>query len=144
MDKLAFLANLFSTIFMCGLIWMVQVVHYPLFNKVGEELFRQYHAEHNVLISLVVVPAMLLELGTAAYLVLHRPDFVTMPQAGVGLALVLLAWAATFFLSVPAHSQLAGGFKLDAYTMLVQTNWIRTVAWSARSLLVVWQVSKLM
>ena len=143
MEKLAFLANLLSTIFMGGLIWTVQVVHYPLFAKVGETMFREYHADHNVLISIIVVPALLIELGTAAFLILSRPENVSTPEAWIGLALVLLAWGATFFLSVPAHNQLVGGFNLDAYNALVQTNWIRTFAWSARSLLVVWQVYKL-
>lgn len=144
MAKFAFLANLFSTIFMCGLIWMVQVVHYPLFAKVGDTLFRQYHADHNFLISLIVLPAMLIELGTAAYFILARPVNVTLPEAWVGLALVLVAWAATFFLSVPAHGQLAAGFNQQAYSALVQTNWIRTIAWTVRAFLVTWQVYKLM
>ena len=143
MDKLAFLANLLSTIFMCGLIWMVQVVHYPLFAKVGDALFREYHADHNYLITLIVLPAMFIELGTAAYFVIDRPVNVSAPEVWIGLGLVIIAWAATFFLSVPAHNQLASGFKLDAYNALVQTNWVRTIAWSIRSVLVVWQVYKL-
>lgn len=32
------LANVVSTLFMVGLIWMVQIVHYPLFDDVGQEL----------------------------------------------------------------------------------------------------------
>ena len=144
MDKLAFLVSLFSTIFMCGVIWIVQVVHYPLFAKVGGALFREYHADHNVLITYIVLPAMLIEIGTAAIFILDRPGNVTTAEAWVGLGLVLLAWATTFFLSVPAHSQLAPGFNEQAHRMLVQTNWIRTFAWSARSALVAWQVYKLM
>ena len=106
-------------------------------------MFREYHADHNYLISIIVVPAMLIELGTAGYLILDRPENISSPEAWVGLLLVLLAWGSTFLLSVPAHNQLISGFKMDAYTALVQTNWIRTFAWSARSGLVVWQVFKL-
>lgn len=144
MLKLVFIANLLSTIFMCGVIWIVQVVHYPLFAKVGEALFREYHTDHNILISYIVLPAMLIEIGTAAIFILNRPGNVTTAEAWVGFGLVLLAWATTFFLSVPAHSQLAFGFNEQAHRMLVQTNWVRTFAWSVRSVLVAWQVYKLM
>ncbi|MEM7799633.1 MAG: hypothetical protein AAF633_10620 [Chloroflexota bacterium] len=144
MLKLAFLINLLATIFMAGVIWIVQVVHYPLFAGVGESLFRTYHADHNVLITYIVLPAMLLEAGTAALFILARPSFVTSVEAWVGLILVGIAWGVTFFLSVPQHSALAGGFDADAHRILVQTNWFRTAAWSLRSILVVWQVSKLM
>ena len=143
MLKLAFLANLLSTIFMCGVIWIVQVVHYPLFAKVGDALFREYHADHNTLISLIVVPAMLIELGTLALFIFERPSNITFAEAWIGLALVVVAWGATFLLSVPAHNSLVSGFDAQAHAALVQTNWIRTFAWTAHSILVIWQVYKL-
>ena len=31
-----FLAHLFSTLFMTGVIWFAQVVHYPLLGRVGK------------------------------------------------------------------------------------------------------------
>lgn len=144
MLKLAFLVNLAATIFMAGVIWIVQVVHYPLFAGVGESVFRAYHADHNVLITYIVLPAMLLEAGTAALFILARPDFISPTEAWVGLVLVGLAWGVTFFLSVPQHSALAPGFDPTAHRILVQTNWLRTFAWSARSILVVWWVYKLL
>ena len=142
--KLFFLANLLATIFMTGVIWIVQVVHYPLFAKVGPELFRSYHADHNVLITYIVLPAMLIEAGTAAFFVWQRPEFISPAEAWIGLVLVGVAWGTTFFLSVPAHGVLASGFQEQAHRSLVSTNWIRTLAWSVRSLLVAWQVYKLM
>lgn len=121
---------------------MVQVVHYPLFAHVGETAWRSYHANHNVLITLIVLPAMVLEAGTAALFLLNRPGNVTFIEALIGLALVGIAWGTTFFLSVPYHNSLAGGFNQRAYDLLISTNWLRTLAWSARSGLVLWQVWK--
>ena len=144
MTKIAFLANLFSTIFMCGVIWIVQLVHYPLFAKVGGELFREYHADHNTLISLIVVPAMLIELGASIFFIFDRPAQVTTIEVWVGLGLVLLAWGSTFFLSVPAHTLLASGFEAQAHTALVQTNWIRTFAWTAHSFVLLLPVYRLL
>lgn len=142
--KVIFLANLLATLFMTGVIWIVQVVHYPLFAKVGPELFRSYHADHNMLISYIVLPAMLIEAGTAVLFIFNRPSMITPTEAWVGLVLVGIAWGATALFSVPQHSILASGFNMQAHQMLVGTNWIRTAAWSARSALVAWQVYKLL
>ena len=46
-----------ATWFLVGLIWIIQVVHYPLFARVGEDGFVAYEAAHTRLISLVVGPA---------------------------------------------------------------------------------------
>ena len=134
--RFLFLANLLATIFMTGVIWIVQVVHYPLFANVGEGLFRAYHADHNVLITYIVLPAMLIEAGTAALFIFGRPQFISLPEAWLGLVLVGVAWGTTFFLSVPQHNALAAGFDPEAHRLLVSTNWIRTAAWSVRSVLV--------
>lgn len=50
---------------MTGLIRFVQIVHYPLFTKIGSRGFAQYAESHRHLTSLVVVPLMLLELLSA-------------------------------------------------------------------------------
>ena len=40
-------AQLAATLYMVGVIWMVQLVHYPLYNKVGREAFPEYETRHN-------------------------------------------------------------------------------------------------
>jgi hypothetical protein len=52
--------------------------------------------------------------------------------AAVGVG---VAWASTALLSVPLHGRLAGGLDLDQVDALVATNWVRTLAWTARGLL---------
>jgi hypothetical protein len=129
------LLQAFATFAMTGLIWFVQVVHYPLFRSVGAPGYAAYQAEHMRLTTLVVGPLMLLEAATALWLVLDRPAFVSPAQAWAGLALLAVAWLATVFLSVPRHEALRHGFDASAHAALVATNWIRTAAWSARSVL---------
>lgn len=116
---------------MTGLIWVIQVVHYPLFARVGAEGYREYQLAHQSLISLIVGPAMLVEaLATGAILVTRR-------DAPAITAAILLAiiWASTAFLQVPLHNALANGFDAQAHARLVDTNWIRTIAWTARGIL---------
>jgi hypothetical protein len=127
-----------ATLYMTGLIWFVQVVHYPLFDGVCAERFSSYEARHQARTSLVVIPPMLLELGTAAYMVMAPPAAVGEAMAVALLLLVLLCWASTFLLQVPMHERLSGGFDSAAHRRLVSTNWVRTLAWSARAVLLLW------
>lgn len=135
------LAHLAATLFMVGLIWFVQIVHYPLFSRVGQKEFSLYSEAHSRLTSYVVGPPMLLEAGTALLLVFVRPEGVPLLLALAGLALVAAIWLSTALLQVPRHKALGSGFDEPAWKGLVGTNWIRTVAWSARGIVVLWMVA---
>ncbi len=129
-----------STWFMTGLIWFVQVVHYPLYNRVGTQAFSRYEIDHTHLTTLVVGPAMLVELLSAAWLLGYPPEGVSTWQTWSGMALLGLIWVSTAILQVPQHSILAAAFDETAYTTLVATNWIRTLAWTLRGGLVLWML----
>ncbi len=138
--KLVLLTNAAATLFLVGLIWMVQVVHYPLFNMADRANFSAFEAAHSNRISVIVGPAMLLEMVTAGWLLLARPDGIPPWTLWVGAALVGLVWFVTGFVSVPQHAILSAGFDQRAYRTLVDTNWIRTIAWTLRGALVVWML----
>ncbi len=135
MASIAYLANLASTWFMVGLIWFVQVVHYPLMSEVGGDRFAGYEAKHSAWTTWVVMPAMLLELGSAIALLFVRPSTMSAPLAWVGLALVAAAWLSTGLLQVPQHNRLLVAFDADAHALLESSNWLRTAAWSVRGVL---------
>ena len=86
------IANAASAWFLTGLIWVIQVVHYPLFASVGRSEFAAYEASHTRLITVVVGPVMLLELATSVLLLVVRPAAVPMWAAATGLALVVIVW----------------------------------------------------
>ncbi len=129
------LLNAAATLFMTGLIWFVQVVHYPLFAAVGSAEFARYGARHADTTLVVLVP-MLTELVTACLLVWHRPPSLGAREVWLGAALVGMVWLSTAFLQVPRHGELARGFDASAHAALVTTNWLRTAAWTLRSGLV--------
>jgi hypothetical protein len=126
-------AHLVSTVFMAGVIWFVQVVHYPLFARVGPEVFRQYEQEHTSMTGFVVIPPMLIEAGTLALLWIYRPAGVSSSMMLLGTAPLVAIWASTFLLQVPCHEILSQGFDESAYKRLVSSNWIRTWGWSFRA-----------
>lgn len=138
--QLILLMNLLATWYMVGLIWMVQVVHYAMFDRVGSESFAAYAQDHSRLITPVVMFAMLIELATAAGLCWLPVHGVSRTVAWLGLGMVLAIWCSTALLQVPCHQRLVQGFDLTAYRTLVLSNWIRTILWTARGLLMAWVV----
>ena len=128
------LLNLVSTWYMIGLIWFVQVVHYPLFAAVSPMDLPAYERKNTRLTAWVVIPPMLLELGSTWWLWCFPPAGIPASVPWIGLGLLLLIWASTFWLQVPQHKQLSGRFEPLAHQILVQTNWIRTLAWTLRGL----------
>ncbi len=134
-----------TTLAMAGIIWFVQVVHYPLFAAVGQDGFAAYEAQHANRTGWIVGPLMCVELGTAVLLLSTRlrPVGITRGEAAWGVALLAVIWLSTFLVQVPLHQQLQAGYDPAAVRRLVATNWIRTAAWSARAMLVlriVWQL----
>lgn len=133
-----FLLNLVSTLYLVGLIWTIQIVHYPLFDRVGRPDFIAYETAHNRLITPVVGPVMVVELATALFLAFGPcPIWLPRPMAVAGLLVVVAIWASTILLQVPCHARLLQGFDDSVYRQLVATNWIRTLLWTARGVLLV-------
>jgi uncharacterized membrane protein len=120
--------HLAVTAYMAGLIWFVQVVHYPLLAFVGPAEFARYEQRNTRITAWVVAPAMLAEFGLAVALAVLNPGFLT--WAGLGLLAVI--WVSTWLLQVPAHRRLEKGFDGAVHERLVRSNWVRTAAWSMR------------
>jgi hypothetical protein len=102
--KYVLLVHLAATLVMVGVIWFVQIVHYPLFSKVGSGGFALYSDAHSRLTTYVVGPPMLIEAATALLLVLRRPEDIPLAAALVGLVLVGVVWLSMALLQVPRHS----------------------------------------
>lgn len=125
---LLLLVHAAATGFMTGLIWFVQVVHYPLFGAVGSDRLREYEVLHARRTTYVVMPVMLVELATAIWLLFIEPT----PASVLGAALLGVIWGSTAFLQVPLHGRLAQTGQGDLVGQLVRSNWIRTLGWSLR------------
>lgn len=141
--KTIFLIHIAVTLIMVGVIWIVQLVHYPLFANVGADEFTRYEQAHMWRISLIVIPVMSVELITALWLALMPPDGISQPALWVSAGLVIALWGVTVFVNAPQHGILSSGFDAATHAALVQTNWIRTLLWSARGGLLLWLLWKL-
>jgi len=139
-----FLLDLSATLYLWGVIWTVQLVHYPLFARVGAQNWADYHAAHMRLMTLVVLPAMVTELGCSGLLALAHPSWLAPGLLWAGFVFAVLTWAVTFFISVPLHNTLARGFAPVALTGLVTTNWLRTAFWTGHAVTLLVQVWRLL
>ena len=142
LEPLVLWAHLASTLYMTGLIWFVQVVHYPLKAHVGAEGFTVYQAAHVSRTSFVVMPPMLVEVLTATWLAVAPPFGLSPALAWIGLGLLGVIWLSTAVFQIPAHRRLESGLDLGTVTRLVRTNWIRTLGWTARSGLVLFMLAQ--
>jgi hypothetical protein len=132
------LANTAVCLALVGLIWTIQVVHYPLFARVGPEAWPGYHAAHSARITLLVGPLMCAELFLACGLVAAAPA-EDRSMAWLAAALVGVVWLCTVFVSVPLHGRVSAAPDAAALDALVRTNWVRTLAWTLRGgLLLAW------
>ena len=133
MDFLFFL-NVISAFLLTGVIWTIQIVHYPSFHYIDKLSFTNFHNFHERRISIIVMPLMLIELITSIALYIHNMWSIIF---ALNLLIVGLIWCSTFFVQVPIHSILSEKKDKNLIEKLVNTNWIRTFLWSTRMLLII-------
>lgn len=133
--------HLAATWMMVGVIWFVQLVHYPMLGLYPRDGFVAFAEEHQRRTSWVVIPPMLVELAAALLLLVRSltasAEGHTRLLTGLGLGLLVAVWASTFLLQVPCHRRLLEGKDEATLRRLVATNWLRTVGWTARGLLAI-------
>jgi hypothetical protein len=129
------LTNAAIALVLTGLIWTVQLVHYPLFALVGQDEWPRFHRAHGWRVTLLVGWLMPLELAAALALALSgSPAWLGLVQ----LTLVLVIWLVTALVAVPLHRRLEQRHDPVAIQRLIAFNWIRTAAWTGRALLLGW------
>ncbi|WP_145216034.1 hypothetical protein [Gimesia alba] len=133
--KTLFLLQLVSTFYMVGLIWFVQIVHYPLFALVGRPGFTRYQQAHQIRTTYAVGPMMLTEAATTVAIVYWPPPGMGPAFTWTGVGLLFIVWISTAVLQVPRHHVLAARFSPRHIRGLVFSNQVRTFAWTCRGLL---------
>ena len=140
-DVLVLAAQAVASAAMCGLIWFVQIVHYPLFARTDATHDPGYAAENQRRTAPVVLPPMLVEAATAAWLVVWPPAAIGRTIAVAGFLVVAVLWLSTLLVQMPLHARLRReGHAPATVAALVRSNWLRTVLWTARAGLAMWML----
>tara|TARA_B100001250_G_C19518196_1_gene664786 strand:+ start:323 stop:760 length:438 start_codon:yes stop_codon:yes gene_type:complete len=127
-----FFSHLAATSMMVGVIWVIQLVHYPSFHYIDRnryELFQDFHMRN---ISRIVFPLMSAELITGILLI-QSPIFgYSNKLFFISMILLALIWFLTATLFISIHKNLSKGFNKNIINKLVNLNWLRTILWSLR------------
>ena len=137
-ERLLVLTLAAATWWMTGLVWFVQVVHYPLFKNVGQEHFEEYHAQHVRLTMPVVLVPMVLELVLSILLAVTGYGANSLLDTA-GAACAVFIWGITGVRQLADHEKLAGGYDQRAIERLVRGNAVRTAAWTVHAMIVFMQ-----
>lgn len=120
---------------MVGVIWVIQLVHYPSFHFVDKLRYPNFQSFHMRRISYVVIPIMLTELLTLILLI------YTMDGMNISLVLsaivLFLIWIITAAFFSGAHQKLTFGYDKSVIDGLIKMNWSRTLLWTLRLILLV-------
>ena len=126
--------HLIATSVMVGVIWVIQLVHYPSFHFVELKQYTTFQRFHMARISYVVIPAMLTELFTLFLIVISMDQIDTFVLASAVLLIFIWLMTAVFFSGV--HQKLTLGYDQTVVDKLVKLNWGRTLLWTLRLLLI--------
>ena len=123
-----------STSLMVGIIWVIQLLHYPTFHFIKESDYVEFQYFHMQRISFIVVPVMIIELLSGFMLVYYfRSNLLIFC-----LIILLVIWSITFVFFTKLHQSLLGGYDKIIVDKLVQINWSRTVLWSLRLIILIY------
>ena len=116
-----------------GVILMTQIISYPLLSKVKKTNFSYYYNSYTRRISIIVVPLMIFEVLFSIAI------NITFDNAYIAASNILLfiIWGSTFFVQVPIHNKLSFGYSSLLINKLIITNWIRTIAWLCKLIVVI-------
>ena len=126
--------HLIATSIMVGVIWVIQLVHYPSFHFIELKQYTTFQRFHMSRISFVVIPAMLTELFTLILFIISTDPIDTLVTVS-GLLLVLI-WLMTAVFFSGVHQKLTLGYDKTVVDKLVKLNWGRTMLWTLRLLLI--------
>lgn len=144
MDEAALVANLAATLVMVGVIWFVQIVHYPLLAIVPMDSASSMALIHQRRTAYVVGLPMAVEGVSTLVLLGAAPDEVWWWMPWLGGVLLAVALGSTVILSVPRHAEMAQNPTPEIGRALVRTNWPRTIAWSLRGVLGIIMLSQVL
>lgn len=130
METVILILHFSTTIFMTGVCWFVQVVHYPLFRAIPLELLPGVEKK-NFRTAYVTVPVMVVELFSGLYIYFSDYDFIFLWN----MILLAVIEVSTVFFQIPLQIQLTKTPSKILISKLIKTNWIRTISWTLRCVL---------
>ena len=119
--------------YLVSLVFMTQFITYPTFLHIDKDKFSEYHRKYVNNISFIVAPVMLIELLTLSLIAYFSSEFLIIKS----LILLFVIWLTTFFIMIPSHNRISKSFNKKEIISLTNYNWVRTILWSFKLLLII-------
>ena len=129
--------HIISTSIMVGVIWVIQLVHYPSFKYVNESDYINFQKYHMSNISYIVFPVMFTELITALIILFFGEKSLFFV---LSLICLFLIWVFTGVLFTKYHSILKEGKDLMIIEKMIKANWIRALLWTMRLIMILFVI----
>lgn len=127
------LTHIIVTAMLVAIIWVIQVLHYPTFRFIDPDKEIEFHKFHTSSISPIVAPLMVAEL-----ILVSLGLYLNFTSLSVTLlTFVIVIWLSTFLIQVPTHKKLSDDYNKSLIDRLIKTNWIRTICWTAKLVLMI-------
>jgi uncharacterized membrane protein len=117
--------------FMAGVTWTLQILNYPLLEKINSSTFASYQEAHNKRFGKVMIPGVLLAVVTTLLLFFDRPFDISLTVPIIQAILLLIITGSAAVYAAPAHKKLEKNFDQIPVSALIWTNWLRLGAWLA-------------
>ena len=130
------LVHLIGTALLTGLIWSFQIVYFPSMAGWREESFGDLQTAGLLHTGFLLMPLMLFEGISAGLLLMFRPRGVPAWCMWVGVGLIAGIWLSSSLIQYAVQARLALGWDPQTHAELVDGNWVRTVLWTVRLVLV--------
>ena len=121
-----------STSIMVGVIWTIQLVHYPTFLFIDKEKYFKFQEFHMSRVSYIVMPTMIAELFSGIYILLYNDKLMLNIFFLLAFFSLFLTWIITALVFVKIHNRLLIKYEEKTILLLVKLNWFRTILWSLR------------
>ena len=134
-QSFVFFFHLIFSAIMVGVIWVIQLVHYPSFHFIDKDIYDSFQKFHMNKISIIVIPVMILELATGFLLLIGNSKNILII---ISFGILILIWGITGLFFSDAHGKLISGYNELIVNKLVSMNWIRTVLWTFKMILLLY------
>lgn len=135
----ALIIQLISSGAILGVLWYLQLVHYPLLKKVKDN-FTAYETLSVRKILFFMTPWIILDVLVNVILALNLSSGFAGIIMGIILALSIFTWLMTFFFQIDIQQELLSGFSLKSLKSVIRSSLIRTIIWSFKVALLVYYV----
>ena len=131
-DSSVFILHLVSTSIMVGVIWIIQLVHYPTFLFIDKQKYMKFQEFHMSRVSYIVMPTMIAELFSGIYILFYNNVLMVNTFFLLASFYLFLNWVITALVFVKIHNGLLIKYEKNIILLLVKLNWLRTILWSLR------------